>query len=58
MLYAWEYIHVAVYWARDQISISEVSYIGHILNADGVQPDPEKIQAIQDMPPPTDKKGY
>ena len=40
-----------------RFSAPEVSYIGHILNADGVQPDPEKVRAIQEMPPPTDKKG-
>ena len=34
-----------------------MSYIGHILNAKGVQPDPEKVRAIQDMLPPVDKKG-
>ena len=40
-----------------RFSAPEVSYIGHILNADSVQPDPEKVRAIQEMPPPTDKKG-
>ena len=40
-----------------QFRVREVSYIGHILNSNGVQPDPEKVRAIQDMPPPTDKKG-
>ena len=34
-----------------------VTYIGHILNDKGIQPDPEKVRAIQDMPPPVDKKG-
>jgi len=33
------------------------TYIGHILNSNGVQPNPEKVRAIQDMPPSTDKKG-
>ena len=36
---------------------SEVSYIGHILSANGVQPDPLKVKAITNMPPPYDKKG-
>ena len=40
-----------------QFRVPEVTYIGHILNAKGVQPDSEKIRAIQDMPPPVDKKG-
>ena len=34
-----------------------MTYIGHTLNAKGVQPDSEKVRAIQDMPPPVDKKG-
>ena len=36
---------------------SEVSYIGHILSANGVQPDPLKVKAITNMLPPYDKKG-
>ena len=34
-----------------------MSYIEHILNSNGVQPDPKKVRAIQDIPPPSDKKG-
>ena len=37
--------------------VPEVSYIGHILNATGVKPDPSKVRAITNMPPPYDKKG-
>lgn len=33
--------------------ISEVSYFGHKLTADGLNPDPLKVKAIRDMPPPT-----
>ena len=35
----------------------EVKYIGHVITPEGVKPDPEKIKAITEMPPPTDKKG-
>ena len=31
----------------------EVKYFGHIINKQGVSPDPEKMRAIQEMPPPT-----
>jgi len=34
-----------------------VSYIGHILNAIGVQPDPAKVRAITNMLPPYDGEG-
>ncbi|XP_062703979.1 uncharacterized protein K02A2.6-like [Aedes albopictus] len=32
----------------------EIGYIGFIINADGIKPDPEKVAAIAKMPPPTD----
>ena len=42
------------------VRAEEVSYLGHILTADGLKPDPGKVKAIVDMvpppPPPQDKK--
>uniref|UniRef100_A0A3P9JTB0 ribonuclease H n=1 Tax=Oryzias latipes TaxID=8090 RepID=A0A3P9JTB0_ORYLA len=35
----------------------EVPYIGHLLTADGLRADPEKVRAITEMPAPTDIKG-
>ncbi|GFO04659.1 polyprotein [Plakobranchus ocellatus] len=35
----------------------EITYLGHKLTQDGVQPDKEKVKAITAMPPPEDKKG-
>jgi hypothetical protein len=35
----------------------EMPYIGHLLTAEGVKPDPEKIAAITNMEKPTDVKG-
>ena len=40
-----------------QFLCKEVKYIGHIITPEGLKPDPEKITAITQMPPPTDKKG-
>ncbi|XP_068189175.1 ribonucleoside-diphosphate reductase subunit M2 B isoform X1 [Antennarius striatus] len=34
-----------------------VPYIGHLLTAEGLQIDPEKVRAIRGMPRPTDVKG-
>lgn len=34
----------------------EIAYIGHVLTAEGVKLDKEKLKAIADMPMPTDKK--
>lgn len=40
-----------------RLRLPEVSYIGHLLTATGVQPDPEKIRAVVEMPRPQDKAG-
>jgi len=40
-----------------KLRVDEVSYVGHRLTSQGLQPDPEKIKAILDMPPPSDKEG-
>jgi hypothetical protein len=40
-----------------QLNKTEVKYLGHIVSADGPRPDPDKVQAINDMPNPTDSKG-
>ncbi len=31
----------------------EISYLGHLINSDGVRPDPSKVQAVQQFPIPT-----
>ena len=40
-----------------QFNKEEITYLGHKLTQNGVQPDQEKIKAIAAMPPPEDKKG-
>ena len=40
-----------------KLRVPEVSYVGHLLTAQGLKPDPAKVKAISDMPPPTDKEG-
>ena len=52
-----EQINLTLNKEKCQFRVPEVTYIGHILNDKGIQPDPEKVRAIQDMPPPVDKKG-
>ena len=53
-----EQINLSLNKGKCQFRVPEVSYIGHVLNAKGVQLDPEKIRAIQDMQPTVDKKGW
>ena len=38
-----------------KLGVEEVTYVGHKLTAEGLKPDPEKIRAVNEMPPPKDK---
>ncbi|CAB3985408.1 Transposon Ty3-G Gag-Pol poly, partial [Paramuricea clavata] len=38
-------------------SQTEVRFMGHLITADGLKADPAKVEAILDMPAPTDTKG-
>ena len=40
-----------------QLRLSEVVYMGHRLTAQGITPDPNKVNAIVNMPRPVHKKG-
>ena len=40
------------------VGAQEVEYFGHIISVDGLRPDPAKVKAIQDMPPPTTKRNF
>ena len=35
---------------------SQLHYLGHVLNSQGIQPDPAKVQAVRAFAPPTDVK--
>lgn len=43
---------------QDKLTIAaqEVEYFGHVISSEGLKPDPKKVKAIQNMPPPTNKK--
>ena len=38
-----------------QLRVPQVRYLGTIITADGMKPDPDKVKAIVDIPTPTDK---
>ncbi|KAL9964865.1 hypothetical protein ACROYT_G028567 [Oculina patagonica] len=35
-----------------KLRLTEVPYMGHLLTSDGLRPDPQKVQAVIDMPKP------
>ena len=37
--------------------VSAVHYVGHVLSADGVKPDPKKVEAVLAMPTPANREG-
>ncbi|KAM7308214.1 uncharacterized protein ISCGN_011848 [Ixodes scapularis] len=40
-----------------RFAYEELKFLGHIVNSDGVLPDPEKTAAVAEFPLPTDKKA-
>ena len=40
-----------------QYKVNTVTYMGHIVSADGMMPDPRKVEAIVNMPRPSDRQG-
>jgi len=39
-----------------QFNLAELKYLGHVVSADGVKPDPLKTQVVHDWPQPRDRK--
>ena len=44
-------------FSKCHIRQAAVQYVGHLITADVLKPDPAKVEAVQCMPPPTDKDG-
>ena len=42
---------------KHQFKLSKITFMGHVTSDLGVKPDPSKVKAISDMPPPSDKQG-
>ena len=38
--------------AKCKIGLRSVAYVGHVFTSHGLQPDPEKVSAVTNMPPP------
>jgi len=40
-----------------KFKLHELSYVGHVISAEGLKPDPTKVEEILGMPSPADKQG-
>ena len=47
--------NVKLNFDKFQFCVSEVKYLGTIITHEGMKPDPAKVRAIKEMPPPHDK---
>ncbi|UYV63652.1 K02A2.6-like [Cordylochernes scorpioides] len=43
--------------AKCVFGVTRINFLGHILDEDGIRPDPAKIEAVAKMPAPTDVHG-
>ncbi|KAL8608308.1 hypothetical protein ACOMHN_042175 [Nucella lapillus] len=39
-----------------EVGKTEIKYFGHMISADGLKPDPSKVKAVREMPPPANEK--
>jgi hypothetical protein len=39
-----------------KLRLTSTTYMRHLLTAEGLKPDPKKVEAVQQMPLPTDAK--
>ena len=44
--------HIKLKASKCHFAFSKISYLGHIVSRDGIQPNPDKISAVQDFPIP------
>ena len=50
-------LNLTLNFQKIKLRLSRVPFMGHLLSADGVVTDPNKVRAIRDMPVPTDVKS-
>ena len=50
-------IHMTLNREKCRFGSSKVVYLGHIISTERISPDLDKVKAINQMPPPEDKKG-
>ena len=50
-------IHLTLNMEKCKFGAPQVTYLGHIISAAGISLDKDRVKAISEMPPPTDRKG-
>ena len=49
-------VNLKLNFDKVRVRKQQVPYVGHIISAEGLKPDPEKVSAMKEMPPPTTKE--
>ena len=56
VLYRAKSYNLKLNFDKVRVRKQQVPYVGHIISAEGLKPDPEKVRAMKEMPPPTTKE--
>ena len=56
VLYCAKSYNLKLNFDKGRVLKQQVSFVGHIISAEGLKPDPEKVRAMKEMPPPTTKE--
>ena len=49
-------VNLKLNFDKVRVRKQQVPYVGHIISAEGLKPDPAKVSAMKEMPPPTTKE--
>ena len=55
VLYRAKSYNLKLNFDKGRVLKQKVSFVGHIISAEGLKPDPEKVRAMKEIPPPTTK---
>ena len=56
VLYRAKSYNLKLNFDKVRVRKQQVPYVGHIISAEGLKPDPEKVRAMREVPPPTTKE--
>jgi len=56
VLYRAKSYNLKLNFDKVRVRKQQMPYVGHIISAEGQKPDPEKVRAMKEMPPPTTKE--